>query len=825
MMVTRARLGEWSVGGRAWFDGPGLAMAASVALGVGAVGGAFATGSWLVWGAVPGVHEPERIAMVWFGEYGEEGGFRPARVTYAERAQLAAGMEGLENLVGYQLGTVAVGRGSREGLARAVTAAFVTQDYFGALGVTPQLGRFFSAMEDEEGTTALVGVLSAEIADGLFPGGNPIGKVIRVNEVATVVVGVAPRGFRGVERFGDVEVWLPGRSLYALSRRAASERGHGGFYQWFGRLREGVSFQQVEAELVVAGRQLVGVGEGVGRFAQGARPWVFPGAGIFALAREDVREALRAVWLVSGLVLTVACANVGNLTLAGLARRRREWAIRRALGGTGWKLVRRHLGQTAVVALVGAAAGLWMAWGATRFFRYAMVPGLDRELGGVAIDWTVVGFVGGLALVMVLLCGVGGGVMMFREEVYRVLVSSISGERRGRHNAQRVLCMVQVASTVVLLVCGSLLVRTLRELDAVDLGFDAEQVSRFVPVASGLGRRPERVAGYVESLVDGLSAAPAVEAVAVTSATPFGGDGFVTGVRRTGVGTEGSRALWVGVSSGFFGVVGMRIEAGRDFEGRGGMMNEGGDEVVLSHSLAGKLFADGDAVGGRVAFDWVGRRGREYRVVGVVSDTRWEDLTGPPSDVVYELLNRESAVNAAAVLVRSRLGGDALRRTVERFATGIDPTVPIIAAGSLSGDVQQRLVERRTLANLLTGLAVVALALFVVGLYGILSRWVSGQMREIGVRLALGATRSMVYRLVTAQAAGVVASGLTVGYVGAALAAGVMAHYLHGVEETVWVSYVVAGGIIGLGAGTAVTAPALRAVRLDPAAVLRDSWT
>lgn len=175
--------------------------------------------------------------------------------------------------------------------------------------------------------------------------------------------------------------------------------------------------------------------------------------------------------------------------------------------------------------------------------------------------------------------------------------------------------------------------------------------------------------------------------------------------------------------------------------------------------------------------------------------------------------------------MRSRLGGDALRRTVERFAAGIDPTVPIIAAGSLSDDVRQRLVERRTLANLLTGLAMVALALFVVGLYGILSRWVSGQMREIGVRLALGATRSTVYRLVTAQAAGIVASGLALGYVGAAQAAGVMAHYLHGVERIAWVSYVVAGGIIALGTGVAVAAPALRAVRLDPAAVLRDSWT
>ena len=804
------------------------AVAASLAVGVGLSTVVFAASSWLVLRPVPGLMEADRIAIVQFGQQRASGALTVGRLSYSNRDKLDSEVASLETLAGYQQSEILLG--GRGGAARIVPAEFVTHDYFPSLGVTPASGRFFTADEDRPQAPRLVSVMTERLAAEMFPERSAVGQVLPVNGLHTVVIGTVSDPFRGLDRFGINELWLPGATYYTLTHSELPAEGHGGFYEWFGRLKAGASFEEAQAELTVAARRLADGAPENQKFAEGVGPTVYPKAGLDPQLREVVPVMLLGVWLVVGLVLFVTCANVANLTLARTTERRHSWAVRRALGATTSRLVRMEAIESVLVALVGAVAAVVLAWYGTRLFAYAVIPFVPagyREMGTVPVDWTVVLFGLGVSLTVALSCSAVSALVSTRSEPSGTLASGASIGGPERQRAWKAVCVAQVSCTVVLVVCGFLFVQTLSQLGRVDTGFEGvegEESWVFFSTPERLGYDSGRAARYFDDLTRRLREIGGVDAVAVTTAVPFRGGGFRVGVYPAGFDADinDGRVLRAAVSPGFFRAVGVRVLAGRGFDVRAAVADAGRNEVILSEGLAARLFGGAEAIGRRVAFNWSARRGREYEVVGVVADARWESLSQPPSDMVYELADREAALDLTFVVITSSLAPETLRLAVERAAAGIDPNLPIAQAGLLGDGVRLELSVRRLVTRLLIGLAVMALLLSAAGLYGVMSRWVTGRIREFGIRAALGATPGSLAAMVLTQAAGVVGRGLIIGCALALLVGRVMAAYLYGVAGTEWMSYVATGAVVVLTAMAATSVPAARALRLDAATVLRQ---
>ena len=806
-------------GARALARQPGFALAAvlTLALGIGANTSIFSGVNAILLRPLPGVSEPDRLAFVYPAD---AGGRLSGTFSYGDFRDYRAQSKSFEGLSAYAgTGLTLRGGGAR---AEYVAAQLVSGDYFSTLGVRAEHGRTFGAGEDEGGAPAPVVVLSRSFWERRF-GANPsvVGQQIVLNDHAFTVVGVTPKGFYGASLPKSPALWMPLRAAAAAGIRSAELASNkSSWLQVIGRLREGVGPEQARAELdALLARHAESYPE---EWRAGLRMELAPARG-FAIAprKRGTVGAMAGVALgVVGLVLLIACANIANLMLARGIERRKEIAVRLALGATRWRVVRQLLAESLLLSLAGGLVAslltLWTSDLLAQLFR--LIPE-DTSALDFTPDARVFGFAFGLSLLTGVAFGLAPALRASRPDLLPALKDeqSLAGGRRRRLSLRGALVVAQVAASLVLLVGAGLFLRSLREAATVETGFESERV-----LISQLYLDPNRYNAarggeFYRQVIERASSLPGVRSAALASSVPLGSAGARGTLLIDGAdpqpyaGVEVDRAY---VGARYFEAMGITVLRGRGF-GEGD--REGAPPVaVVNETVARRAFGDADPVGRRVRAD---SEGPPVEIVGVVRDGKYRSLGDERVPFLYlPLAQNYSPV--AALLVRTE--GDPAG-----VASGVRGAVEELDAEALAGQATMSehlaaaLVPSKVAAALSGVFGLLALTLATFGVYGVMAYMVSRRTHEIGVRMALGARTPDVLRLVLAEGMSLVALGLALGLLAALAATRAVEGALYGVSATDPLTFAGVTLLLACAALLACLLPARRAARVDPMVALR----
>ena len=790
---------------------PGFTAVAvlTLALGIGATTAIFSLVNGILLRPLPYPHSDR---LVWVRQSHPQRGMSSFALSPANLAAYRGRSRSFERFAGYsRAGYSLTGAGEPERLQ----GARVTADLFRVVGVEPFLGRGFLPEEDVRGRNPVC-VLSHGLWRRRF-GGDPrvVGRSLLLNEVPTQVVGIMPAGFQFP--VPDVELWV----LLGLDPNQRSPF----FLNGVARLKAGVSIVQARAEttriLLAATRQdaqLVG--------SSGALP-ADTDLGTLVQPLKDAlvgetRKPLLVLMGAVGLVLLIVCANVAGLLLSRATSRSREIALRLALGATPRRLVRQLLTESLLLASIGAAGGIVLAWWLVGSLGRLPALGIPR-LEQVSVDGTVLALTALLAALTGPLFGLAPAQRACRVDLEAALRQ---GPRAGAAVSgrwiNRALVAAQLAVSLVLLVGAGLLLRSFQRLVAVDPGFRPDHVlTARLALPEEKYADLERAAQLYDQLLERLRARPSVLSAAAVSALPLSGDALSDGYvveghepSRSGVAPITEYRM---VSPGYFRTMSIRLLRGRDFQAT----DRGGQPLVaiVDETLARRFWPDGNAVGQRLRFDW----SQDWRtIVGVVAGVKGGDLAESMGTLLYLPQGQAYEMYLQTNLVVRTAGDPASAAPLVRAEVrAVDPSLPVFGLRTMDDVVGQTLGERR-LTNLLMGaFALLAALLAAVGVYGLMSLHVGSRTAEFGIRLALGAQRGALLRGVVLQALLLAGAGVAAGAVGAFLLSRTLASLLFEVSAT---DPIVFGVVALLLLGLAVLAswfPARRAMRVDPLVALR----
>ena len=795
---------------------PGFTAAAftTIALSIGLTTGVFSLVNALLFSPLPGVRQPEELVAVHTDE-----GSGPGVSSYMDYRDLEGTVASFDRLAAFKARDVDVatagGTVRRRGL-------MVSQNYFGTLGVTPAAGRFFLPAEDEVPGEQAVAVLSHGLWQSDFGGREEaIGATLVLNRRAFTIVGVTPAGFRGTNLLDAPDVYVPMAMqphLMPSSGLLLDRRGWGGI-DIVGRLADGVTPDQASAEIEVVGDRLRQAYPNT----NGRRSYVtvsFRDATMPPGMRSDI---LGFGWVLIALVLLVlliACVNVANLLLTRADARRREVAVRQSLGATRLRLMRQLLTEAGLLAVLGGAAGLALAYGLNG--ALAAIP-LPLQLR-FAVDRNVLLFCSIATLITGLAFGLAPAIGATRREAVAGLRDRLAGARGRRLSATESLVVLQVALSVAVLAAAGLFGRTLLNLRLIDPGFEPEGVLTARLDPSLQGYEGDRVKQFYEGVLDAVGDIPGVRAAALTSRLP-GPDADGTSFSIQGYApAEGQRLSmqFSIVSADYFTTLAIPARRGRLF---GEADHENSPLAVILNESAARLvegLTSADAVGARISIQ--GPDGPWIQVVGVAADVR----SGPPREdpqphmyFSFEQIPGGQGFTGMALLARGSDEPGGLAGAVRAATTAVDETVPLMAVRSLDAILGDGVAQERLAALVLAIAALLALMLASLGLYGVLAQAVARRRAEIGIRMALGAARASVVRGVLARGLGLTSAGLAVGIVLALISGRALVALLYGVSAQDATTLVVVGGVLLTVAGLASWIPAWRAVRIDPVTTLR----
>jgi predicted permease len=799
---------------RSFTRNPGFTAVVLLTLGLG-IGG-----STSIFSVVNGVllrplpyPEPDRLVSVQSARAGSED---PAHAP-ADFLDLVRQQRSFTAIAGHRGDVIDITSDRAEPLR--LDGALVTNTFFDVFGVAAARGRTFTAADPVGGDRLLV------ISDGAWRqqfGADPkvIGTAVRVNGVPHVLVGVMPAGFD----------WPAGTAAWAMSPLPVPpgmveiegnllDQREVRYFQAVGRLRPGVSETQASSEVATIAKRM---GELHARSA-GRTYTLLP---IREELVGEVRQGLLLLLGAVGCVLLIACANVAGLLVARGIGRQREFGIRTALGAPRGRIIRQLLVESVVLSLAGGAAGLLLAsWGTDALV--SIIPDTIPRLGEVRVDERVALFAVTVSALTGILFGLAPALQTSRVNTIELLRDG--GRTAGSHASRRMratLVAAEVALALVLLVTAGLMINSFVRLRSVDPGYAMDQViTADVALPGATYGTKARQSGFYRQLLERLQASSVTQTSAVTFPRPFSDSGGQAGFELDHApplpDRERPRAQLSIASPQTFRALGIPIISGRSFTEAD--VDDAPNVVIISQSFAKKYWPGEDAVGKRITFDQrTESTNPEWStVIAVVGDTRPKALDIAPQPTVYFSYHQFS-LPFMTVVVRGTSDTAAVAREIRTHLRALDPHLPVDEVRTLASGASRSAAQPRFRTYVLAGFAAVSLLLAATGLYGLLSYSVTQRVREIGVRMALGAKPGDVLRLVVGEGLKLVAAGAIAGVLAALAVGRVVGALLFGVSATDPVTYVVVVSVLAVVACAACWLPAVRAARVNPMSALRS---
>ena len=736
---------------------------------------------------------------------------------------LASSVTSFEPIASFTPSLVAISGGGGE--PEQIDAEIVSPDYFRTLRVQPARGRVFTAAEDRVPGDAPVAILSDALWHRRFNADPAIvGGAIRVNDMPLTIVGVMPAGFSGLSDKG--ELWIP-RTMAPRLTYPDYLTTPQLFIAVVARLKDGVTLERANAELAAASASFPAPrGYEEGQWSAVAQR--------VGETRVDpaMKRSVLALLAAAACVLLITCANVGGVLLARGRMRRREIAIRVAIGSGRGRILRQLLAESLILTLAAGALGAVAAtWGVALFAKYAPAMLWSGRVtiapfGVPSIDFRSLAFAFSATLVTSVLCGLAPALDIARADLGRALKEDARGGGPGRR-VFKTLVVAEIAIATLLLAGGALLLDSFAQMQRLRAGFDPDGVLTFwvrPPVSRyPVGEGP----AIVERLLTRVQQVPGVESAAVNRCTPFSGCSRTVLHFTDRPNEEGSEPV-VGrhyVSADYFRTLGIPLLAGRaltpdDRAGRSPV-------TVISESAAKRYWPGEDPIGRRVWFG--GTTGpfadaaHAVEIVGVVGDVKYEAVDWPNSNGRPEFYTSylQFSFPDTMILVKTRGHAPALVPALRRAVADVDASLPIYDVLTLEDRVSGALSRPRFNAALVSGFAVLALGLAALGVYGMLSYSVSSRLREIGVRLALGAAPARIVRFIVAEGMQLACAGAAIGLIGALIAGRLTRSLLVGVSPTDPRTLAIVTCVMLAVACAAAFLPAKRASGVDPIEVLR----
>jgi predicted permease len=799
---------------RSLLRSPGWTAAAvlTLALGVGAATTVFSWADAVLFDPIPGTREPGRLRIL----YGSAPSIPTVSFSYPVYRELASRTDVFSGLLAQR--AVAVALGARPGEpSQRLWGTLVSGNAFEVLGVQPRLGRFFRSEEDAGPGSPPVVVLSESLWSRAF-GSDPaiVGKSVPVNGAPYTVVGVAPESFLGSLLGPRVDIWAPLAQVERLeSGKKLEDRGDM-WLQAIARLAPGVDDARANKVLASEAARVAresGDYQGYGFHAVrlSKSPWGGP---------SILRGVLLALLGLMGLVLLIACANVSALLLSRAIGRRREIAVRVALGAGRGRLLRQLLTENLLLAALGGlAAVLLTVW--TSGLLMAFIPSTGRPIRlDLGVDARILAFAFVAAALSSLLFGLAPAFRGSRPTIVADLVGfgsfgSIGGTRRtGR--LRRGLVVSQVALSLVLLVAAGLFLRSFAAARRLDPGFGARKVLLSAIDVFPLGYSPERGLALFEELAERARTIPGVTSAALARRAPLGFSGTsTTSFELDGYAPAPGEELMVytnNVGPGFFSTLQIGVR-GREFAAAD--RGDAAPVAVVNETFARKYFPNVDAIGRAITF-----YGEKRTIVGVARDVKHQSLVEPPPPFAFVPL---AQVYRPSVMVLLKTSGDPASAlpALREILAHLDPNLPIGESQTMDDRVLETLMPQRIASDLLALLGFLCVAIAAVGLYGLIAHAVAQRRREFGVRMALGASPAAIERGVLRDGLGLAAFGIAIGLAAGFALARLLAGQLPGISAADPLTYAGIAALVGAVAFLATWLPARQAARIDPMAALK----
>ncbi|HEX6943608.1 MAG TPA: ABC transporter permease [Gemmatimonadaceae bacterium] len=798
----------------------------TLVIGIGAFVAIFAVVNGVLLRPLP-YGEPERLVGVWHALPGvsiDKG--NQTSGTYFAYQRLTKSIDGIALS---QSSAVNVAAPGGDGEPQRLTSASITATLIPTLDVAPLLGRNFNDAEDRPHGPDVVIIGEALWRSRFGADSSIIGKLIEVNGRSREIVGVMPARFRYPS--ADTRLWFP------MQLDPNAEFGGGFNYDGVARLKAGVTLEAARRDFAMA---LTRVGELFPNLAPGV-PWTMvleqakPSPLLIPLREDQTSSIARTLWMVAaaaGLVLLVACANVANLVLVRADSRQRELAVREALGAGRRRVLGHFLSESAVLAALSGALGVALAWVAIRALVLAGPADIPR-LTELRIDGPTMLVAVLVSLVAATITSIIPALRLGRAPLSSTLRDGGRGGTVGR--AQRrlrgAMVSVQIALALVVLAGSGLLLRTFQRLNGVRPGFDAANVQTFwLSLPSARYANDTVVARFWSTLTDRVAAVPGVRSVGIASRlpllpfgmnqNPFYAEGDVTSASKIP-----PLQIYSYTDDRYFDAMGIPVLAGRTFD-RLGVQRIG--DAIISQRTAEHFWKDPS---GRAA---IGKRfrilpaGMWHTVVGVVGSTRDTALAAPPTPAVYlpVTLDQDPLFGQTArtmvLVVKTSGDPEVVRSPVQSVIRELDSTLPTFRVQAMNTVLQSSMARLSFLIAMLGAAAVVTLLLGAIGLYGVMSYVVSLRTRELGVRVALGASPGSVVAMMTREGLTLTAIGIAGGLIMFALTARFLRSFLYGVAPGDPVTLILAAIVLTMVSILATWVPARRASRVDPASTLRE---